>query len=60
MPTYNYLCSNCSNTFEIVQKIKDENLLECSNCKKQTLTKVPSALVGLHFKGTGFYSTDYK
>lgn len=60
MPIYKYLCCNCLNTFEITQKINEEALKECPKCKKLLLTKVPSASVGFHFKGTGFYSTDYK
>lgn len=60
MPTYDYKCSNCGDTFEILQSIKAEPLKICSKCGKETLQKQISGGVGLIFKGSGFYITDYK
>ena len=60
MPTYDYKCSNCGDTFEILQSIKAEPLKICSKCGKETLQKQISGGVGLIFKGSGFYLTDYK
>ncbi|MFC2093565.1 FmdB family zinc ribbon protein [Bacteroidota bacterium] len=60
MPTYDYKCSNCGDTFEILQSIKAEPLKTCSKCGKETLQKQISGGAGLIFKGSGFYITDYK
>ncbi|MBM4157370.1 MAG: zinc ribbon domain-containing protein [Ignavibacteria bacterium] len=60
MPTYEYKCENCGNQFEIYQSIKDNPLKHCKECGKDTLKRIISSSVGLIFKGTGFYLTDYK
>jgi len=60
MPTYDYRCENCSETFEIFQSIKDEPEKLCPSCGHNTLKKLVSLPAGLIFKGTGFYQTDYK
>jgi putative FmdB family regulatory protein len=58
MPTYGYRCSNCGHEFEIQQKITDPPLKACPKCQgKLSKTIYP---VGIRFKGSGFYSTDYK
>ncbi|MCI0472413.1 MAG: zinc ribbon domain-containing protein [Ignavibacteria bacterium] len=59
MPTYDYKCGNCGNTFEIMQSIKDEPLKLCERCGHESLVKVISVPAGLIFKGSGFYLTDY-
>ena len=60
MPTYIYECSNCKCRMEIVQSIKDDPLKDCVQCRtKKTMQRVIQA-VGLVFKGSGFYATDYK
>lgn len=56
MPTYEYRCSDCTNSFEIVQKFSEAALTECPECDGQ-LRKVFSP-VGVVFKGSGFYATD--
>jgi putative FmdB family regulatory protein len=58
MPTYGYRCSNCGHQFEIVQRITDEPLRTCPKCQGK-LTKMLYP-VGISFKGSGFYTTDYK
>ena len=58
MPTYGYRCSNCGHEFEIRQKITDEPLKTCPKCQGK-LTKILYP-VGISFKGSGFYTTDYK
>lgn len=60
MPTYDYKCSNCGDTFEILQSIKAEPLKKCSKCGKNTLKKQITGGAGLIFKGSGYYITDYK
>ncbi|HMS65787.1 MAG TPA: zinc ribbon domain-containing protein [Ignavibacteria bacterium] len=60
MPTYDYKCSNCGHTFEYFQSMSADKLTECPECHKNTLERLIGAGVGLIFKGTGFYLTDYK
>ncbi len=59
MPTYDYKCENCGNTFEFFQSIKDEPLTLCPECGHEKLKKMVSVPAGLIFKGSGFYLTDY-
>jgi len=57
MPTYEYRCPN-GHTFELFQRMSDPPPSECQICGAAPLEKVlyPAAI---HFKGSGFYSTDY-
>ena len=57
MPTYEYLCKKCEHRFEIVQKITAASLTDCPECGGE-INRVVFP-VGLVFKGTGFYVTDY-
>jgi len=59
MPTYDYKCENCNNTFEFFQSMKDDLMTLCPQCGHNTLKKLVSMPAGLIFKGTGFYLTDY-
>ncbi|MES2203781.1 MAG: zinc ribbon domain-containing protein [Pseudomonadota bacterium] len=59
MPIYEYLCENCGQELEKIQKINDEPLVECPECGKSSLRKKISA-VGFQLKGTGWYATDFK
>ena len=57
MPTYVYRRED-GTTFEIVQRITDDALTE-DPATGQKVERVISGGVGLQFKGTGFYITDY-
>ncbi|MCB1112643.1 MAG: zinc ribbon domain-containing protein [Chlamydiales bacterium] len=59
MPTYAYHCTNCQEETEAFQKITDAPLKKCPQCGKETLQRGPGGGIGLTFKGTGFYITDY-
>ena len=59
MPTYEYKCGKCEEVFEIFQKMTDAPLRECPVCGGE-LKKVVSGGIGIIFKGSGFYTTDYK
>lgn len=59
MPTYEYSCEKCGNKIEVLQKITDEPLKECPHCKEPSLRRGPGGGIGLSFKGSGFYITDY-
>jgi len=57
MPIYEYACKKCHKHFEIMQKITDESLTTCSDCKGQLKKKMSKTSFVL--KGTGWYATDY-
>ena len=59
MPIYTYRCENCGVQFERQQSFTDTPLKTCPECRKKALKKVitPSKII---FKGSGFYSNDYK
>ena len=60
MPTYQYECSACSHSFDVLQSITDSRLKKCPECGKNKLQRLIGAGVGIVFKGSGFYATDYK
>jgi putative FmdB family regulatory protein len=57
LPIYEYRCDDCGNTFEMLQRFSDAPVETCELCGG-SLRKVlhPAAI---HFKGSGFYTTDY-
>ncbi len=59
MPNYEYYCKSCEKTHLIFQKITDSPLTICPDCKLETLQRGPGGGLGLSFKGSGFYITDY-
>ena len=59
MPNYDYQCISCGYTFEEFQKMTDESLKECPQCKGQLKRLIGAGLSPI-FKGSGFYQTDYK
>jgi putative FmdB family regulatory protein len=58
VPIYGYRCSNCGHQFEIQQRMSDDPLQVCPKCQGK-LTKILYP-TGVIFKGSGFYTTDYK
>ncbi len=67
MPTYEYACEKCGKHFDTFQSMRDEAFKECpkDSCrmKKWGHGKVKRLLgtgAGLLFKGSGFYTTDYR
>jgi putative FmdB family regulatory protein len=58
VPIYGYRCDNCGHQLEVLQKVSDEPLKVCPNCQGQLRKMLYPA--GVIFKGSGFYSTDYK
>ncbi|EKO79734.1 MULTISPECIES: FmdB family zinc ribbon protein [Leptospira] len=61
MPTYDYKCKACGQTFEQFHSMKDEPVKDCFLCgKKGEVERMISNGSGIIFKGTGFYVTDYK
>ena len=58
MPTYDYFCKKCQNTFEYFQSMSDSALEKCPKCNNK-VRRLVSGGSGLIFKGSGFYLTDY-
>jgi putative FmdB family regulatory protein len=56
MPIYEYRCSNGHN-FEVVQRMSDDPVTVCEVCGAPVERVFHP--VAVHFKGSGFYSTDY-
>ena len=59
MPTYVYRCESCEHQFEVFASMSDPDPTECEQCGEGPLVKVLFP-VAVHYKGSGFYSTDYK
>ena len=59
MPIYEYKCQNCGYYFEVLQRISEEPLSTCPECKKNALKKLVSA-PNFRLKGEGWYETDFK
>ena len=57
MPIYEYRCPN-GHTFELFQKMSDAPAETCEACGASPVEKVLFR-VAVHYKGSGFYSTDY-
>jgi putative FmdB family regulatory protein len=56
VPIYEYKCDN-GHVFEVMQSFSDDALTECQVCGAP-VHKVFHP-VSVHFKGSGFYNTDY-
>jgi putative FmdB family regulatory protein len=56
MPFYEYRCEK-GHTFEVMQRMTDDPVTTCQTCD----AKVQRVFhpVAVHFKGSGFYNTDY-
>ena len=59
MPTYEYACMKCGHRFEEFQSIMAEPISDCPECAGRVERQI-SGGVGLIFRGSGFYLTDYK
>lgn len=57
MPIYEYRCPN-GHTFELFQRMADAPAETCVTCGAGPVEKILFP-VAVHFKGSGFYSTDY-
>jgi putative FmdB family regulatory protein len=56
MPIYEYKCEQ-GHVFDVIQKMSDEPLGECQECGAPAERVLHP--VAVHFKGSGFYNTDY-
>src|SRR4051812_27975320 len=56
MPIYEYRCEN-GHLFEVMQKMSDGPVTACEECGAPVQRVFHP--VAVHFKGSGFYNTDY-
>jgi putative FmdB family regulatory protein len=56
MPIYEYRCEN-GHLFEVMQRITDDPVTECETCGAPVQRVFHP--IAVHFKGSGFYNTDY-
>ena len=56
MPTYEYRCT-AGHTFEVFQSMAEDPVTKCEVCGKPVERVFHAPAV--HFKGSGFYTTDY-
>lgn len=56
MPIYEYRCER-GHTFEVMQRMTDDPVLSCTRCDAPVQRVFHP--VAVHFKGKGFYNTDY-
>lgn len=59
MPTYDYRCPQCGHEYEAFQKISDQTRAKCPQCGTRGERRITGG-AGIHFKGSGFYVTDYQ
>jgi putative FmdB family regulatory protein len=56
MPIYEYRCRN-GHTFEVFQSMSDDPATACEECGAPVERVFHP--IAVHFKGSGFYTTDY-
>ena len=56
MPLYEYRCDR-GHTFEVMQRMSDDPITSCTTCDASVQRVFHP--VAVHFKGSGFYNTDY-
>jgi putative FmdB family regulatory protein len=56
MPIYEYRCEQ-GHTFEVMQRMTDDPVVTCQTCDAPVERVFHP--VAVHFKGSGFYNTDY-
>ena len=56
MPLYEYRCER-GHTFEVLQRMSDDPITSCTICGAPVQRVFHP--VAVHFKGSGFYATDY-
>ena len=60
MPTYDYCCRSCKHEFEVFQSMTAGVLKKCPQCQKLSLKRLIGPGAAVLFKGSGFYTTDYR
>ena len=60
MPTYDYECEACKNTWDEFKPMSAKPTKKCPKCGKAKAKRKIGAGAGIIFKGSGFYQTDYR
>ena len=60
MPTYDYECDACGHEWELFQRIVEDAIKKCPECKKKKARRLFGTGAAIMFKGSGFYETDYR
>jgi putative FmdB family regulatory protein len=60
MPTYDYECDACGHAWEMFQRIVEDAIKKCPECKKKKARRLFGTGSAVMFKGSGFYETDYR
>lgn len=60
MPTYDYVCDACDHQFELFQSITAQSKRKCPECGRLKLRRLIGPGAAIVFKGSGFYTTDYR
>jgi putative FmdB family regulatory protein len=60
MPTYDYECKACGHRFEKFQSMTARKTRRCPKCKEGKVRRLIGSGGAILFKGSGFYSTDYR
>lgn len=55
--TYEYQCKSCNHRWETEQKITEEPMKNCPECKKETALRLVSGGTAVIYKGAGWYAT---
>jgi len=58
VPIYEYQCRKCKHRFERIQQFSDPPIKKCPQCRGGRVEKLMSS-PAVHFKGSGWYVTDY-
>jgi putative FmdB family regulatory protein len=59
MPIYAYRCDSCGFQKDVLQKISDAPLSQCTSCGADAFRKQVTA-AGFQLKGSGWYVTDFR
>ncbi len=60
MPTFDYSCPGCKFRTEVLHGMNEKKSIVCTQCNKFSMIKGIGGGLAVHFKGSGFYETDYK
>ena len=60
MPTYDYECDACGHEWEMFQRMVEDPIKQCPECKKKKARRLFGTGAAIMFKGSGFYETDYR
>jgi putative FmdB family regulatory protein len=60
MPTYDYECGTCDHKWELFQSITAKPVRKCPACGKSKARRLIGTGASVIFKGSGFYTTDYR